>query len=1509
MGYVLPGWLDEILDFIGINFPNVDEDDYREMAEAMREFADAFDGHAGEAQAAVGRLLSSSEGWSVDALQEHWGKVKSSHLDQLPEVSRQFADAMDVVADVIYGMKIKAEIELGVLAASVGVSMGLAVVTGGLSALIGAAEVAAMREVVRRLVKEAAEQIVDQVIAMVTEPVAAKLEDMVSDAILDLADDAIHPSGGGDGGGAAGTQLNSAHGPSGGGSGGGGGRMRIDHAEYEKGAGDLGRLGERSLQALNGPLDRAHNAQGRARGKDALTAPIDGIVDGATKALKKTVKAVIKHNGETVPKNMRKTSEQHKRNEKANQDALDKILKGRDGKDDPRPPARNDPPADGRNSEGRPAKADRPADPALSREGREAENGCYGGDPIDMESGEVFLAQSDLTLPAVLPLEIGRTHRSNYRHGRFFGPSWASVLDERLETVSGREGGLWWRRSDGSSLRYDHVPDLVGEQVQPSEGRRLPLTCLQGRGSWDLAVHDARTGLTRRFLPAGDGASAGVWWLMEVEDRNGNTLILERADDGTPLSLSHSSGGYHVAVHTADGLVTALGVGSAESGTPVVSYRHDADRNLSEVINSSGLPTRFGYDGDHRMTSWTDSNDSTFRYVYDATGRVERTVGPDGYLSSQLTFDVERRVTRYTDSTGAVTTYHFNELGQAVAETDPLGHVSRTEWDRYDRVLSRTDPLGRTTAFEYDEHGNTAAVTYPDGSRSSATYNRHHLPVAVTSAEGPVRHYEYDGFGNRIAMTDPAGLTTRFTYNDRGHLTSVTNALGETTTVRCDSAGLPTEVTDPNGAATSCRRDAFGRPAAVTDPLGATTRLEWTVEGKLSRRTAPDGAVESWTYDGEGNRTSHTDALGTVSRFEYTHFDLLKARTGPDGVRYEFEHDTELRLRKVINPQALTWSYEYDSAGRLISETDFDDRVQEYHLDAAGRLASRTTPSGDVITFERDVLDRPVTKDVAGSITTYAYDATGGLARATSPDAELTLERDEAGRLVSETVDSRTLTYTYDGLGRRVGRVTPTGAASSWTYDTAGNRVELTTSGRTITFAHDGAGRETSRRIGSTLTFTNTFDPLGRLTEQELSGPSEQRIQRRAYSYRADGNLAGLDDHLNGARRFDLDAAGRVTAVQASGWAESYAYDEAGNQASASWPSAMPGQEAVGERTYSGTRISSAGGVRYEHDAAGRVTLRQKPRISRKPDTWRYVWDAEDRLQSVLTPDGVTWRYLYDPLGRRIAKQRLAADDSGAVVEQTDFTWDGTTLCEQTTWAPGTSSSGLTLTWDHDGLHPLAQTERMTAASASQGDIDSRFYAIVTDLVGTPTELVDEQGDIAWRTRSTLWGATGWNRSATAYTPLRFPGQYHDPETGLHYNFHRYYNPHTARYLSPDPLGLRPADNPIAYVHNPHSWADPLGLAPESDGCPKGKSKGRAQHLQRNEDAEGDHTVFERDENGRVTRYQTWIREPRAPEGWRPGPRFRGTGNPHGGMEPPLYYPKTTGKAFPAEGENLPAGY
>lgn len=236
------------------------------------------------------------------------------------------------------------------------------------------------------------------------------------------------------------------------------------------------------------------------------------------------------------------------------------------------------------------------------------------------------------------------------------------------------------------------------------------------------------------------------------------------------------------------------------------------------------------------------------------------------------------------------------------------------------------------------------------------------------------------------------------------------------------------------------------------------------------------------------------------------------------------------------------------------------------------------------------------------------------------------------------------------------------------------------------------------RRLGDRFTLAFGWDEAGQLTGQTLTAEgSAQSAIHRTFAYREDGHLTAITDRHTGHRDFTLDRAGRVTAVRAENWTERYAYDEAGNQTHASWPDKHPGSQARGVRRYAGSRLVSAGRIRYEHDAQGRVVLRQKSRLSRKPDTWRYTWDAEDHLTSVTTPDGTRWRYLYDPLGRRIAKQRLAAD--GAVAEETRFTWDGTTLTEQTTHVAG-SPETLTLTWDHDGQAPLAQTETKSLADA-----------------------------------------------------------------------------------------------------------------------------------------------------------------------------------------------------------------
>ncbi|MFH8801279.1 putative T7SS-secreted protein [Streptomyces sp. NPDC017936] len=1036
-----------------------------------------------------------------------------------------------------------------------------------------------------------------------------------------------------------------------------------------------------------------------------------------------------------------------------------------------------------------------------------------GTDPVDLASGRMFLPQTDVTVPGVLPLVFTRRTESGCTAGRFLGPSWTSTVDERLQVDA---IGVLHVTADGLLVPYPHP--VPGVPTSPESGRARTLLARETDGDYTLT--DPDSGLVFRFTappgtePGGDGTA----WLSTVTERNGHTVTVDRGEDGLPLALVHSAG-HRVELTTADGLVTALSLaGAGEDGAdlPLMSYGYQ-DGDLTTVTRPSGATTTFLYDDRRRVTAWIDSNGSRYDYLYDDHDRVVAEGGEAGHVQITLAYtgpdpETGHRTTTLTTAEGHATRHVVDRHSRVIATTDPLGRTTRFTHDARGNLRTRTDPLGLTTVFHYDEHDRVVSATRPDGSELHTVRGPFGLPVEVVGPDGTRMVHAYDGRGNRTSVTDQAGSTTRYTYDDAGRLTSVTDALGATTRVVCDAAGLPVEVTAPGGAVTRTERDGLGRPVRTTDPAGGVTLLEWHPDGRLARRTGPDGATEAWTYDGEGNCLTHTDASGGVSRYEYTHFDLPVARTRPDGARYTFEHDAGLRLTRVTDPRGLTWTYEYDAAGDIVSETDFDGRTLTYRTDAAGRLAARVDALGGTVAFERDELGQVVRKDVDGRVTHYAYDRAGRLVEATGPDGELRYQYDRRGLTKAELVDGRPVLYAYDALGRRTRRTTPTGHVTTYSYGTDGLPQRLTSGGHRIDFAHDAAGRELTRVFGDAITMTSAWDEAGRLASQHVTAGGRD-VNSRAYAYRSDGRLTSVVDRLSGSRTFDLDRVGRVTAVHARGWTERYVYDDAGNQTSASWPSGHPGREATGPRAYTGTTLTRAGDVRFEHDALGRVVLRQKTRLSRKPDTWRCTWDTENRLTSVTTPDGTRWRYRYDPLGRRTAKQRLAADGE-SVVEEVRFTWDGLTLCEQTSHRPDVPHA-VALTWDHRDVVPLAQTERILTADDRQEEIDRRFFAIATDLVGTPTELVDESGDIAWRTRSTLWGTTAWSRDSSAYTPLRFPGQYYDPETGLHYNLFRHYDPETGRYTSPDPLGLAPAPNPVAYVDNPHSGCDPLGLMPK----------------------------------------------------------------------------------------------
>jgi RHS repeat-associated protein len=130
--------------------------------------------------------------------------------------------------------------------------------------------------------------------------------------------------------------------------------------------------------------------------------------------------------------------------------------------------------------------------------------------------------------------------------------------------------------------------------------------------------------------------------------------------------------------------------------------------------------------------------------------------------------------------------------------------------------------------------------------------------------------------------------------------------------------------------------------------------------------------------------------------------------------------------------------------------------------------------------------------------------------------------------------------------------------------------------------------------------------------------------------------------------------------------------------------------------------------------------------------------------------------------------------------------------------------------------------QRYGARNASTADmttdplfmkIGAQYYFYHNDHIGTPQKMTSVSGAVVWSAKYSSFGKAVVDASSTIVNPLRFPGQYDDTETGLHYNWFRYYEPEIGRYLAPDPIGVCGGINFYRYsINSPLNEIDPLGL-------------------------------------------------------------------------------------------------
>jgi len=124
----------------------------------------------------------------------------------------------------------------------------------------------------------------------------------------------------------------------------------------------------------------------------------------------------------------------------------------------------------------------------------------------------------------------------------------------------------------------------------------------------------------------------------------------------------------------------------------------------------------------------------------------------------------------------------------------------------------------------------------------------------------------------------------------------------------------------------------------------------------------------------------------------------------------------------------------------------------------------------------------------------------------------------------------------------------------------------------------------------------------------------------------------------------------------------------------------------------------------------------------------------------------------------------------------------------------------------------IADGIRLLATNSTNSSQAGIFY-VHNDHLGTPRVITDDQQTVVWQAHYDPFGKASIT-TETIVNNIRFPGQYFDAESGLYYNYYRYYDPTTGRYITSDPIGLAGGLNTYGYVDgNPLGFIDPFGLA------------------------------------------------------------------------------------------------
>lgn len=450
---------------------------------------------------------------------------------------------------------------------------------------------------------------------------------------------------------------------------------------------------------------------------------------------------------------------------------------------------------------------------------------------------------------------------------------------------------------------------------------------------------------------------------------------------------------------------------------------------------------------------------------------------------------------------------------------------------------------------------------------------------------------------------------------------------------------------------------------------------------------------------------------------------------------------------------------------------------------------------------------------------------------------EFTRDR-KTGQIIEEKQGEYTVNRTYDSEGNCTRITSSLGADIRHTYDREGN-LQTMQAGESwqASWVRDNTGLEVQRTFSGGVTVRTERDCFGREIRKSVrSGGMEQGAYR--YQWGIANRLLSKENELTGTvTRYDYDRFDfliRQETMQGSETDVIYRVpDFVGNLFE------TPDKK---DRKYgAGGKLLEDPDCFYHYDDEGNLIFREFKRLQETGVTfdrkrmekergihflatgtgWLYEWNSNGMLKKVIRPDGRPVEFRYDALGRRTAKQYFG--------KVTRWVWDGNVPIHE---------------WSYKVTDRQPNEEENTPSKEPIEDItiwvfeadtfiptakirDGKQYSIVSDYLGTPIQMYDEQGNKTWDCTLDIYGKVTISFGNSEFDcPFRFQGQYADEETQLYYNRFRFYDLNIGNYINQDPIRLF-GNNPTiyGYTKDPNLIFDIWGLIviPTYTRGPKGE--------------------------------------------------------------------------------------